>query len=121
MMAVMTMILNQERIIETYRNLIKDIQNEIPEAGDKLLCTSGQLVSLGFNSTNIPKDMWFYIYDEDILPARAYSPSIKSPDNVPEGKSSLQFEICFSKYKPKKIVNDRLIEHVVPKGIKMKL
>lgn len=37
--------------------------------------------------------LWWYIYDEDILPARVYSPSLKSPDNVPEGYSSLQMEV----------------------------
>ena len=34
-----------------------------------------------------------YIYDEDIIPARVYSPSLKSPDNAPEGCSSLQMEV----------------------------
>lgn len=29
----------------------------------------------------------------DILAARVYSPSLKSPDNVPEGCSSLQMEV----------------------------
>ena len=39
--------------------------------------------------------MWFYIYDEDIPPARVYSPSLKSPDNVPASCSSYQAEIFF--------------------------
>lgn len=100
---------------------IKDVPKAIIEASEKLLCTSGQLVSLGFNRPDIPKNIWFYIYDEDILPSRAYSPSIKSPNNVPEGKSSLQFETYFSKYAPKKLSGDALIEHVIEKGEKMKL
>jgi len=100
---------------------IKDVPKYILEAGEKLLCTSGQLVSLGFNRSDIPKNIWFYIYDEDILPARAYSPSIKSPDNVPFEKSSLQFETYFSKANPKKLWGGSLIEHVVEKGRKMKL
>lgn len=101
--------------------LIKDTPKKILEAADKLLCTSGQLVSLGFNRPDIPKNIWFYIYDEDILPSRAYSPSIKSPDNVPIGKSSLQFETYFSKVNPKQLSNGNLIEHVIEKGEKMKL
>jgi protoporphyrinogen oxidase len=100
---------------------IKDIPKNIQKASEKLLCTSGQLVSLGFNRPDIPKNIWFYIYDEDILPSRAYSPSIKSPDNVPDGKSSLQFETYFSKYAPKKLSEDSLMEHVIEKGKKMKL
>ena len=87
--------------------IIKDAPKKVVEAGEKLLATSGQLVSIGFNRPDIPKHLWFYIYDEDILPARAYSPSLKSPYNVPKGKSSLQFETYFSKKKPKQLSGDR--------------
>lgn len=100
---------------------IKDVPKEIKEASEKLLATSGQLVSVGFNRPDIPKNLWFYIYDEDILPSRAFSPSLKSPDNVPAGKSSLQFETYFSRYSPKKYANGDLIQHVLEKGIKMNL
>ncbi len=101
--------------------LIKNVPKSVLEASEKLLCTSGQLVSLGFNRPDIPQYLWFYIYDEDILPARAYSPSIKSSDNVPEGKSSLQFETYYSRVLPKKLSGGDLIEHVINKGVKMKL
>ena len=101
--------------------IIKDAPKSILEAGEKLLATSGQLVSIGFNHPDIPKHLWFYIYDEDILPARAYSPSLKSPYNVPKGKSSLQFETYFSKKKPKQLSGDSLVAHIIEKGIQMKL
>lgn len=65
---------------------------EVREAAARLKATSLDLVSVGFKKDLI-KDLWFYIYDEDILASRAYSPSVKSPDNVPAGCSSLQFEI----------------------------
>lgn len=100
---------------------IKDVPQNIMAASEKLLCTSGQLVSLGFNRPDIPKNIWFYIYDEDIQPSRAYSPSIKSPENAPEGKSSLQFETFYSRVSPKRLLGGDLIEHVVEKGEKMKL
>ena len=100
---------------------IKDVPKDVSIATEKLLFTSGQLVSLGIDQPEIKKDIWFYIYDEDIFPARAYSPSIKSPDNVPEGKSSLQFETYFSPVSPKKLSGDALIEHVVKKGAEMNL
>jgi protoporphyrinogen oxidase len=67
-------------------NLIKDCPTAIVEAGGDLTATSGQLVSSGFNRIDIPKYLWAYIYDEDIFPARVYSPSLKSRNNVPEGK-----------------------------------
>ena len=50
-------------------------------------------ISVGMKTKNIPPYLWWYIYDEDILPARVYSPSLKSPNNVPEGCSSLQMEV----------------------------
>jgi len=102
-----------------YKNLIKDMPNEVKYACDKLKYTSVALVSIGLNKPNIPKYLWFYIYDEDILASRCYSPSIKSPDNVPKGCSSLQFEIYFSKDKPLDLSYDELIEHIIEKSEKM--
>lgn len=64
----------------------------VRQAADNLAATSIDLISVAFNKP-VVKDLWFYIYDDDILASRAYSPSVKSPDNVPDGCSSLQFEI----------------------------
>lgn len=72
--------------------LVTEAPGEVQEAGAQLHATSIDLVSVGFGKPLV-KDLWFYIYDEDILAARAYSPSVKSPDNAPPGCSSLQFEI----------------------------
>lgn len=101
--------------------MIKDVPVSVKSAADKLLATSVHLVSLGFNRPDIPPFQWFYIYDEEILPARAYSPGHKSPDNVPHECSSLQFEIYSSKKNPLNCTPDNLIEHVVTKGQKMGL
>ena len=101
--------------------IIKDVPVSVQEAADKLIATRGQLVSLGFNRPDVPSHLWFYIYDEDILPSRGYSPSLKSPDNVPEGKSSIQFETYFSKNKAAALSGGALIEHIVERGEKMGL
>ncbi len=81
-----------------------DIIDEVPEevriAAATLFATSIDLISVGFCKADVQQYLWFYIYDKEILAARAYSPSIKSPDNVPEGCSSLQFEIYSSPRKP---------------------
>ena len=76
--------------------MIDGIPEEVKEAGLNLMHTSGYMVSLGFNRPDVAKHLWFYIYDEDILPARVYSPNLKSADNVPEGCSSLQAEIFYA-------------------------
>lgn len=77
--------------------LIKSLKQEVPAAvkaaSSKLRCTSGYLISIALKGKNIPPYLWWYIYDKDILPARVYSPSLKSPDNAPEGCSSLQLEV----------------------------
>ena len=76
--------------------MLDDVPEEVKTAAENLMHTSGYMVSLGFNKPDIAKHLWFYIYDEDILASRVYSPNLKSPDNVPEGCSSLQAEIFFA-------------------------
>nr|WP_257408082.1 FAD-dependent oxidoreductase [Campylobacter jejuni] len=102
-----------------YAKLIKNIPNEISLACQKLKYTSVVLVSLGFSKPDIAKHIWFYIYDEDILPARCYSPNKKSPYNVPKNCSSLQFEIYFSQDKPLNFDENEIIKKVVNQGKKM--
>ena len=75
--------------------MVKGMPEEVKRAAAALHNTCGYMVSLGFRRPDVPKYLWFYIYDEDILPSRVYSPSMKSPDNVPAGCSSLQAEIFF--------------------------
>lgn len=79
-------------------------------AAKNLSCTSIDLISVGF-SKNIVKDLWFYIYDDDIVASRAYSPSVKSPHNAPKGHSSLQFEI-YNPNRESQYSVEELIENV---------
>lgn len=73
-------------------DITKNVPDKIKDNSKSLKATSIDLISVGFNKKLVDK-LWFYIYDEDILASRAYSPSVKSSDNVPNGRSSLQFEI----------------------------
>lgn len=68
----------------------------LAESADKLECTGVVLVSCGLRQCN-RNQMWFYIYDTDIMAARAYMPSVKSSSNAPQGCASIQFEIYFNK------------------------
>ncbi len=67
---------------------------------------------------NIPPYLWWYIYDEENLASRVYSPSMKSPDNVPEGCSSLQMEVYCkeNEYTEQEILN-RTVGKIVELGI----
>lgn len=100
---------------------ITKIPEEVKKTADMLDYTSGVMVSLGFSKPRIAPALWFYVYDEDILPARVYAPDIKSPNNVPKGCSALQAEIYYSKYK--KIPDDleQLKEDVIYQLLKLKL
>ena len=74
-------------------SITQDVPEDIKIAATQLKASKISLVSIGFNKKDIPKHLWFYIYDEDIMAARVNSPSIKSSNNVPKNCSSLQFEI----------------------------
>ena len=76
-------------------NMADNAPGEIIQKSQELEHTSVALVSIGLKKTDFEK-FWFYIYDLDIIAARAYMPSVKSPENAPKGCSSIQFEIYFS-------------------------
>lgn len=95
---------------------IKNAPEVVRDAVNQLECTSGYHVSIALKTKNIPPYLWWYIYDEDILAARVYSPSLKSPDNAPEGCSSLQMEIYC---KENEFTEQELIDGTVWKLIKL--
>lgn len=101
--------------------LLDNVPQQVIKSSENLLNTSVALVSIGFNKPDIPKYLWFYIYDEDILPARVYSPSLKSKNNAPDGCSSLQFEIYYSKDKKLNMSEDDILQHVRQKMIDMNI
>lgn len=88
-------------------NCTADVPEEVRVACDRLEYTSGYHISIALKTKNIPPYLWWYIYDEDILAARVYSPSQKSQDNVPEGCSSLQMEVYCkkNKYSEQELIN----------------
>jgi protoporphyrinogen oxidase len=99
--------------------ILKNCPDHIIKAASKLNATSIDLISVGFNK-QIIKDLWFYIYDEDVYASRAYSPSVKSADNAPDGCSSLQFEVYNRGLEPSK-TRDELIENTFYAMKKMNL
>jgi len=99
-------------------NLLTDVPEDVLSATKKLRCTCGYQISIALRTKNIPPYLWWYIYDEDILPARVYSPSLKSLDNAPEGCSSLQLEIYCNK---DDYTNEELIRRSVDKLIELGL
>lgn len=76
-------------------NILPDVPPAVSAAARALRHTCGYQVSLGFRRPDVARRLWFYVYDEDIPPARVYSPNLKSPDNAPAGCSSLQAEVFY--------------------------
>ncbi len=95
------------------------VPSNLLEVAKSLKATSVDLISVGFRRA-VVKDLWFYIYDEDIYASRAYSPSIKSPKNAPVGCSSLQFEV-YSRDKNEAYSADALIANTRYALLKMKI
>lgn len=91
--------------------LIVDAPDFLKHAGNELLWTSIDLISIGIRGKNKIKDLWAYIYDNDIMAARFHSPSLKSPTNCPDGFSSIQFEIYSSRLKPQSHSTQELVEN----------
>ena len=108
-----------------YSSLIKDMPDNVVRACSRLRATSVALVSIGLRKTknNIrdPKKIWFYIYDEEFLASRCYSPSMKSSDNAPEGCESFQFEIYFTKDMPLPFTGDEMIQHIIKESVRIGL
>lgn len=88
---------------------LMDAPPSVMAAASRLVATSIDLVSVGIDS---PEELplWLYIYDEDILASRVYSPSRKSPDNMPPGCSSLQFEI-YSRGTKSRFTKEQVVEN----------
>jgi protoporphyrinogen oxidase len=76
-------------------HLFRNVPQKVFSASKSLVATAMANVSIGFKKEVKIPSLWFYIYDQDIPFSRAYAPSLKSSDNVPKGKSSLQFEYYY--------------------------
>lgn len=101
--------------------LADNLPEFVKKAADNLDYTSGYMISIGFDREISFPSVWFYIYDEDIFPARIYFADKKSPDNVPEGCSALQAEVYVSKYKKIQMSMEQLKEKVLEQLLKLGL
>ncbi len=91
--------------------MIEGTPEKVRSAAEAFACTSVCLVSVGFDLPDVSEYLWFYVYDEDILFSRIYSPSIQAASNAPVNKSSLQMECYFSKESDPDITQDLVKEN----------
>jgi protoporphyrinogen oxidase len=99
--------------------ITEHVPSDIQEKAEKLKASKVSLVSVGFNKPDVAKYLWFYIYDEDIMAARVNCPGVKSPNNAPDGKSSLQFEIYH--HPDETIDKEKVVENTLYALRKMKI
>lgn len=98
--------------------IVNNVPSVVKEAAEKLDWTCGYHVSIALKTKNIPPYLWWYIYDEDILAARVHSPSMKSPDNVPEECSSLQMEVyCKEGEYSEQEIKDKSVGKIIKLGL----
>lgn len=115
-----------DRLITTLPlSLLPEVAEDLPDsvcrAAERLDYTSGYMISVGLNREITFPTIWFYIYDEAILPARVYFPNKKALSNVPKGCSSLQAEVYVSRYRSFEGTKQELLEQVIGQLIKMGL
>ena len=104
--------------LNLYPSLMPGMPEDIKTAARMLKATSGYHVSIALKTKDIPPYLWWYIYDEDILAARVYSPSLKSPNNAPEGCSSLQMEVyCAENAFTEQELKERTVGKLIEIGI----
>lgn len=94
--------------------ITKGAPEEVKAAAELLSCTTCVLVNLGIDREDISNDHWTYFYDHDYIFTRLSYPYKFSKSTVPEGKSSIQCEIYFSKkYRPMDMTPEECIEPTI--------
>jgi protoporphyrinogen oxidase len=94
--------------------LITGTPKDVLEASEKLACTNLVLINIGIARPDVSMANWTYFYDDDMPFSRICFQRNASPFTVPEGASSIQCEVYFSKkYKPLDRSPDEYIDPVI--------
>jgi len=107
--------LSLKKLIE----LIKEVPEEIKNAGNKLRYNKICTVLLGINKPNISPYQWLYIPQKDILPYRISFPMNYSEKMVPKNTSSICAE--YSYIGDRNFTDEEIIEKITDDLIKMNL
>lgn len=94
--------------------LINDVPFEVKKAAEQLAYTSLAIINIGLkNLKTFPPGHMIYFYDEDVCFSRCSFPHRLSPFAVPEGASSIQLEVYYSKFQPLMESSDDLLKRVL--------
>lgn len=110
-----------EKLINTlplpsFIQMCKEATPEVIEASKTLSCSSLLLVNVVVDHPTAREENWIYVYDEEKYSTRINCTELLSPNNAPKGKSGIQVEVYFSKYKLKQ-ESDEIIAFKVCKEL----
>jgi protoporphyrinogen oxidase len=94
---------------------------EVLSAANELNCSELFLVNIEVNHPAVREESWLYVYDEEKLSTRINFTESLSPNNAPTGMSGIQVEVYFSRYKPRTISSEQLVETVLTELLQMGL
>ncbi len=80
--------------------MIDDVPHDVREASERLISTEMWRVDVAVRHESRRPELWFYVYDEDMLSVRISRMEAFSKYNSPVGKTGIQVEVYGSKLKP---------------------
>ena len=95
--------------------------NRVKIAASSLTCTELLIINVSVNHNTLKSENWIYVYDVEKFSTRINCTELLSPYNAPTGKSGIQVEVYFSKYRIQKLsdneIADKVIEELIELGL----
>jgi len=98
-----------------------DAPADIKQAAELLSCSSVLILNIAANHPSQRANQWLYVYDEHKHSTRINFTELLSPNNGPVGKTGIQVEVYFSKYKPLTESFDVIAAQVIEELVEMQL
>lgn len=94
---------------------------EVNKAANDLACSELLLINYVVNHRAKIDAHWFYVYDADKYATRVNFTELLSPQNGQDGKTGIQVEVYFSKYRPQiepvELIVNRVLEELIEMGL----
>lgn len=107
--------------LPTFIDLCVGAPAEIRAAAEALSCSSLLLVNVEVAHPTARSENWIYVYDEDKWSTRINCTELLSSGNAPKGRSGIQVEVYFSRYRSQTVLDAEIAEQVVGELIEMGL
>ncbi|MEM7099866.1 MAG: FAD-dependent oxidoreductase [Pseudomonadota bacterium] len=98
-----------------------DAPDDVKKAAEVLCCTQLLIVNVIADHDTAREENWIYVYDESKWSTRINCTEKLSPENGIPGKTGIQVEVYFSKYRPLENNLDDIASQVVDELVEMGL